>query len=117
MILAALTQACGGSDGSGVDRDKRLGELSESEAQTVCSWAATEQGGARTVTCDGGQTVTIETDADCAADLTAVTDSCTVTVGAFEDCFGSLNGDPCTVFMTSECATYLQGLLSCAFLP
>jgi hypothetical protein len=104
------TMASGGSGGttasgaSGVPRTKYLDELSAAEIQALCEWTIPLEGGAGEQQCGDGVTVTTPTVEECST--SSVTIHCTV--GMVEDCALSLNGDPCQLLSTAECAAYIS---------
>lgn len=94
MLVAA---ACGGDSGSGVDSGKRMSELSDAEARDVCQYAEDAQGGPRTITCDGQDFEFEPDDFECEnATADEIPDTCTMTVGEYEECVDALGDvDPC----------------------
>jgi hypothetical protein len=107
VVLALV--ACGGGGGTArpnVDGNKRLADLTPSELDALCSWEEATTGGARTVDCGGGLTVTFKSKAQCAAALPPA--SCQATVGQTEDCIDALDANPCS-FGGSAC----EPLLAC----
>ncbi|HWO26919.1 MAG TPA: hypothetical protein VNO30_49655 [Kofleriaceae bacterium] len=87
FLCAGLIAACGGSDGSGVERSKSLVSLNDDEITDLCEYFAdvTEK---RVVDCGGGLTVTFQAKpvAECVADHQQIPASCSATVGDAEDC-------------------------------
>lgn len=87
-LLSLALAACGGGDDSGLDDSKVVGQLTASEAMSLC----VELSGVfpqRTVDCGGGNTIDVGIDpAECNEAPPA---TCTATVGQFRDCFGDIS--------------------------
>lgn len=96
LLLFAMLAACGGS---GVDQDKLVVELSESEIDDLCTYIIAEQGGARTEVCtdDEGLEYEIEypTFDECVEFLLGYLEDCPSTVRQEEECAEKLGDDPC----------------------
>jgi hypothetical protein len=96
-IALLFVAACGGGgDGdSGVDGDKNLTELSDSEQQALCEHVLELQGGAgATIEC-GDFDVEIDTVAECVTGLGEIQASCAATVDDAEACAAGQGEDPC----------------------
>lgn len=89
---------CGGGGGSGISGSKRLSDLTDAEAQDLCQYAEDAFGPMRTVTCND-QTFEIGgEDNDCeTATAGEIPETCTATVGQFEDCMDAIAADPCVL--------------------
>ena len=98
LLFFSTLAACGGDDGdsaSGVDGNKPVVSMSTSEKQSFCEWAIATQGGAGTVhECDGF-TITVQTVAECVADLADFTANCQATVAQGEACVSAIASSPC----------------------
>ncbi|MFN0248305.1 MAG: hypothetical protein ACKV2T_15545 [Kofleriaceae bacterium] len=96
LLVALMLAACGGS---GVDSDKLIVELSETEIDDVCTYILAEQGGARTEQCEDeeGNAFTVEFyDFDgCVDSLLSYSEECPATVRQEEECAEKLGVDPC----------------------
>lgn len=82
----------------GVDSDKLIAELSETEIDDLCTYILAEQGGARTETCedaDGEFTVDFPDFDECVETLLAYGEECPATVRQEEECAEKLGDDPC----------------------
>ena len=90
MLLAVVLVGCGGDDG--VSDSKRLSDLTQAEAQSVCEDLA-DDFPERSVNCMG-TTITIGFNkSECAADSTEPTPAtCTATVGDARDCADAFYG-------------------------
>jgi hypothetical protein len=100
LALSFSLAACGGSDGSGVDGSKQLGQLSGDERTDLCEFVIDAQGGAGSMHMCGEFTLTVQTVAECADDLALLT-GCTATVAQAEDC---AEVEPCDSLTSSACA-------------
>lgn len=97
-ICVAMAFACGGGDGgggSGVDGNKLMVDLDDTELTDICTFQA-DLVEPREVDCDG-QTITIEPQAvaDCVMGLQDTQDAfpdCGVTVSQFEACSSAVAG-------------------------
>jgi hypothetical protein len=108
MCSATLLLAVSCADSSsGVDRGKKLSALTAGEKTSLCKFSISEEGGAGKKIC-GATTLTVKTQAECEAQPG---NSCTV--AAIEDCVASIDGDPCKLLTTAECATVIQ----CSLVP
>jgi hypothetical protein len=101
LLAMAMVVSCGG--GSGVDGDKYADELSEEEARSLCEWGIEEQGGVQEKDCGNMLSVSIKAVDTC---VSQTRPHCKVSV--YEDCIGSLGGDPCKIFTNTECAAFLM---------
>lgn len=87
LLLVCVMAACGGGGGP-VDSGKEFKDLSTAEATDECNYLA-DAYPEHTYTCagDDDSSSTGFSHADCAnADVGDVPDTCTMTVGQFEDC-------------------------------
>jgi hypothetical protein len=100
----------GATSGSGVGRDKTLGQLTDEEIRALCTWAIDAQGGPGERACglEGG-TISVNTVDQCVTGLTGNTSPCQVAL--VEDCMESLHGDACQTFASSACKIYLACVL------
>jgi hypothetical protein len=90
--------------GSGVDGNKRPGELTAAERTQFCTWAIEQTGGENAEeTCSADVTASNGTVAECTADIGQI--ACNITVGQIETCFAACNS-PCDIFTAPECATF-----------
>lgn len=100
LSISLFAMACGGGDDadSGVDSDKRVAELSESEVRDVCEAGIEAQGGEGTThDCGDGVTAEVGTVDECVADYQDFPSDCELTVGELEACvndWDDLCGDP-----------------------
>ncbi len=104
----AFVVACGSGSGSGVSGSKRLASLSVDEQSDLCVYLSDLIGESRTVQCDDGDDVEIESNEDCTFD--DVPASCAATVSDAERCARALGSDPCNLDF-EDCAALFQ----CAF--
>jgi hypothetical protein len=93
ILLVALVAACGGGSGSGVDRNKKLADLTASEANAECNYLFDTYPQV-TVACPGGTSTTKGEDptqraTDCNG-TTGVPAGCMVTVGQAEACLSDV---------------------------
>lgn len=95
----ALAAACGSP--SGVDSAAYIDELTAAEFATLCAYRV-EAIGTSSTTC-GALTLRVSTQAQCEAESRP---HCLVS--SLEACVDSLAGDPCNLFKTTACATYLM---------
>jgi hypothetical protein len=95
----------GGGDNSGVDRNKFIDELTETEVRAVCEWSIAKQGGPGVKQCNEGM-ITVNTVEECIADYSAGAIHCQISL--VEDCMTSLNGDACQFFNSLQCAAFFQ---------
>jgi hypothetical protein len=106
MLIALFVGAgCGGDDGgsSGVDSGKQLKDLTASEVMAECEWGVEAQGGAgHMTTCGDNIVVTVDTVAECVAEVNQYKTACTATVAQLEACTDALADNPCD-FATSAC--------------
>jgi hypothetical protein len=116
-VFAVLcVAACGGSDGSGVDGDKRIGELSDGERQELCEYMADVNGPERTITCSDAVQLEVGSDsvADCVAFLASIpmcpatvslAESCTEALADMTDAQWCMNDlpDGCSQWQAAEC--------------
>ncbi len=108
MDAAVATDS--GVMGSGVDRSKRVPDLSTAEVSQLCSWGVAAAGGPGvTATCPEGDATT-QTVAECEASVGAVPGGCTATVGEIEDCMQAMGADACALYSAPAC----QALIACA---
>lgn len=96
LVLSMV--ACGG-----VSDDTKLSELADGDADEVCADITEE-----TKDCSG-VTITRKGGADCAAGLKSIPDSCTATVGDFNDCN---DGDVCETTSNAGCGKIFQCAVS-----
>ncbi|MDX2086312.1 MAG: hypothetical protein SFX73_00625 [Kofleriaceae bacterium] len=109
--------ACGAScsafgsvidSGVSVDPNKRLSDLTQAEAEALCTYSLDQAGGpGASETCSGNVTVTVSTVAECTSALLGFT--CTLTVGQFHDCYDAVNS-PCDPLTTPAC----EAVFNCA---
>jgi hypothetical protein len=96
LVAIAMLVACGGS---GVDSDKLVVDLSESEINDLCTYILEEQGGARTETCVDEDEVEYEVEFpdfdECVESLLGYIEDCPATVKQEEECAEKLGEDPC----------------------
>jgi hypothetical protein len=83
-------------DGSGIDKNKKVSALSDSEVTTFCNWAITEQGGPGHTTMCGGILIVVNSQMDCESQFGNFATSCSATVSDAEACVHALAADPCT---------------------
>lgn len=101
LLSILLLGACGGddsgSDNSGVTTSKQLKDLSADERMQECEWGVSYQGGAGHQTmCADNVTITVNTVAECVADLTDYANAnCMATIAELELCTRSIAADPC----------------------
>ena len=93
ILLVALVAACGGGSGSGVDSNKKLVDLTASEANEECNYLF-DTYPLITVNCPGGTTITKGEDptkraTECNG-TTGVAAGCTITVGQAEACINDV---------------------------
>jgi hypothetical protein len=94
ILFVALVAACGGGgSGSGVDSNKKLADLTASEANAECNYVFDTYPQV-TVACSGGTSITKGEDptkraTDCDG-TTGVPAGCTVTVGQSEACISDI---------------------------
>ena len=110
LSASLVMMACGGSSGSGVSGTKKLVDLNASEQDKLCAFQVDAEGGARTVDCGGGTSVTIHDKATCLTDFGHISASCTATVKQAEQCFDAIGMDPCN-FGGGACTVVLQCFL------
>lgn len=107
LVVAFVVGAgCGGDDGgsSGVDSSKQIKDLTASEVMAECEWGVETQGGAgHMTTCGDDVSVTVDTVAECVAEVNQYKASCTATVAQLEACTEALADMPCD-FQASACA-------------
>ena len=108
LVACAVLFACGNSS-SGVDRSTKLSEATAAEKTQFCEWQTEQSGGARTVQCDANSSVTVKTVEACISTW-PTTSSCTI--GVMEDCYVSVDGDPCNFGVSLACSAALQCLLT-----
>jgi hypothetical protein len=111
-LATSLLVGCdsGGTPGrSGVNRDKYIDQLTESEQRTLCTWAITAQGGPGEHICGDAGTWTVYSVEECVASPATSSTHCQVAM--VEDCIDSLHGNTCNLFVTTECKTYLACVL------
>jgi hypothetical protein len=90
--------ACGGNDGgSGIDKNKKISALSDSEVTTFCEWAIAEQGGLGHQTMCGDIVIIVNTQMQCESQYGNFSASCTATVSDAEACVHALADDPCSL--------------------
>lgn len=94
--VLALAACSSSSTGSGVDRGKKLSQLSADERDQLCAFRVDVEQAPRTVTCGSMPSVTLEGKASCLAGLDGVTLQCQATVGDAEACYLAIADDPCT---------------------
>ena len=96
LVAFAMLAACGGS---GVDSDKLIVELSDTEIDDLCTYIIDQQGPARTEECEDADGVpyTVEFyDFDgCVDSLLGYIAECPATVRQEEECAERLGDDPC----------------------
>ena len=92
LLFAA---ACG-SDGSGVDGDKRISALSTSEQKTLCEWQADELDAPREVSCGDGRSIGFHDAATCERAFDRLSSKCAFTVDQYESCIEALADEPCS---------------------
>jgi hypothetical protein len=80
--------------------------LSPAQLGTLCDWSAGRLGGyGHSVQCpDGGSGGPYDDQASCVASLDFIGGSCTLAVGAYEDCINALMPDPCLIGSAAACA-------------
>ena len=88
--------ACGGDSGSGIDKNKKINALSQSEVTTFCKWAIDEQGGPGHTTMCGDIVIIVNTQMECEGQYGNFSASCTATVSDGEACVHALAADPCS---------------------
>ncbi len=96
FVAIATLAACKG--GSGVDSDKLVIDLSESEIDDLCGYIIDKQGDGGTEVCtsDTGEfTVSFPTFDECVDSLLNYVDGCPSTVRQEEECAEKLGADPC----------------------
>lgn len=97
LLSLALVAACSG--GSGIDGDKRVVDLSDSEIDDLCNYIIEQQGDARSETCtdEDGVDFTVEfPDFDeCVDSMLNYSGDCPSTVHQEEECAEKLGDDPC----------------------
>ena len=104
MAAAVGVAACGGDEGSGVDRGKRVTALTADERRDVCEWSTAELGGEGHTTQCGDTTFKVEPTSECIEDSANYPASCTLTVGQLEDCTAAMAAAPCTGLASPACA-------------
>ena len=95
LVAFATLAAC---KGSGVDSDKLVVDLSESEMNDLCSYIIEQQGDARTEVCmddDGEFTVDFPDFDECVDSMLNYVEDCPSTVRQEEECSEKLGDDPC----------------------
>jgi hypothetical protein len=98
LLVAAFATlvACGG--GSGIDTDKQVVELTETEIDDLCDYIIEQQGDARTETCmddEGEFTVEFPDFDECVDFLLSYSEDCPSTVRQEEECAEKLGDNPC----------------------
>lgn len=118
ILLGMFLVACGGgggSDGSGVDGDKAITDLTPSEVTAICEWGIEVSGGEGYTEDCGTWEYSVQTVAECEADYGNIPAACsTVTVAELEACMDEVGADPCTAFESQACAEYVQCFLGAA---
>lgn len=110
MVLLCAFAACSDSDSgsgsgtSGVDSTKKVTELSSSEREDLCEYMTEAQGGVHSKDCGDGITLTVETTAECVANIGAFTTSCTATVDDAEACAEAAGDDLCNLLSSPACS-------------
>jgi hypothetical protein len=108
---AIALSACGSDDRppstTGIEPDKPLADLTDSEIRQLCDWTVAQLGGyGRSSECAGGlQIRTFASQEECAARhrQDVLQPSCTATVADAEACITALDGDHCQVLSAPEC--------------
>lgn len=119
LALALGTPGCGGGDSggigaSGLDKGKKLTELTDDERKQLCDWKAQKYGGyGKNTTCTypEGEEITINGEFSqqlCVFDLPSEGEDCTVTVGDAEACTNAIS---CSNRVPSQC----KPVLACQF--
>lgn len=107
LLFVALMAACG-SSGSGVDSNKKLADLTASEATSECNYLF-DTYPQKTVTCPDSTTVSVGEDptkraAQCNGTV-GVPAGCTLTVGQAEACIDDLYNEPAATLCSSTAMT------------
>jgi len=105
VVIAGLLAACGGGDGSGVSRSKRIVDLTADEESDLCDFIVDVQDGPRTVMCGPNVSISFNGKADCLTDNNTFSASCAATVAQAEDCAEQTGADPCGE-IPSVCAVF-----------
>jgi hypothetical protein len=97
-----LLGACGGDDGStssGVTTSKQIKDLSADERTQECEWGVSYEGGPGHQTmCADDVTITVNTVAECVADLNEYAmNGCMATIAELETCTRAIAADPCSL--------------------
>jgi hypothetical protein len=108
LLFVATIFGCADSS-SGVDRSTKLSQATAAEKMQFCEWQTEQSGGARTVQCDANSSVTVKSVEACISTW-PTTSSCTI--GVMEDCYVSVDGNPCNFGASLACSAALQCLLT-----
>jgi hypothetical protein len=88
------------------DRNKRLTDVTDAEANALCTYALDQMGGEGVSESCGSITVNSGTVAQCVNHLLTVSPgTCTATIGQYQDCFAAADS-PCDPLTTPACAPY-----------
>ena len=108
LVSSVVLLACGSSS-SGVNRSTKLSEATAADKMQFCEWQTDQSGGARTVECDANSSVTVGSVEACVSSW-PITSSCTI--GIMEDCYVSVEGNPCNFGASPACSAAIQCLLT-----
>jgi hypothetical protein len=114
LILALCpAAACGGGGltaSSGIDPDRQVGSLNDTERAALCDWTSSLSGGyGRDIVCSDGQTRPVDdTQQDCLQRFSSF-DTCRIEVRVYEACVRHIFATACAPdpVSTPECDVYL----------
>ena len=92
LVVGTFVAGCGGG---GLDSNKQLSKLDDSEAKTLCADAKVE-----TKDCGSGLTITTQNAAQCELDIKSIPDTCTATVADYDECDAV---EPCAKLSNMTC--------------
>jgi len=91
----------------GVARNKFTNELTDSQAEALCKWSSSSQGGTRDFTCSEELSGYVSSTRECMD--WASTAHCQVAI--LDDCIKAVNGDPCLIYELDICGSYRNCVL------